>query len=213
MVIFGLFQAGLEFGARHISELVRIVLLVSELDGLLQADQDILVAVKLLFELLLASLGLLDLQMERFDIALDLLDPLDDLLFEDFLAPLEITGIFFAAFVAATSIQTGASLQIYCCALDLRLGEHLDVVCISCRSGCAQLVKFHRLHGRAFADQIIRSERAAIVLMRAVQALVDIAMRLLFCSGGLNYCLRIVQLTQNLLLVLNLEIESRRRPD
>lgn len=140
VVIFGLFQAGLEFGARHISELVRIVLLVSELDGLLQADQDILVAVKLLFELLLASLGLLDLQMERFDIALDLLDPLDDLLFEDFLAPLEITGIFFAAFVAATSIQTGASLQVYCCALDLRLGEHLDVVCISCRSGCAQLV-------------------------------------------------------------------------
>ena len=77
--------------------------------------------------------------MKRLDVSLNLFDPLNDLLFEDLLPPLHI--------VLCSASTSMPALQIDCCTLDVRLGEHLDLVCISGRPGCSQLVELQSVLG------------------------------------------------------------------
>ena len=65
---------------------VILVLLILKLVTLLEADEDVLVTLNLVLQLLMASLRLLDLQVQRLDISLNLLYPLDYLLLKDLLA-------------------------------------------------------------------------------------------------------------------------------
>ena len=70
------------------------VAFLQRVEGLLELHKDVLVAVDLLAHLLLFALGLLKLKVERFDVALDFFYPLDDLLFENFLAMLHVRRTF-----------------------------------------------------------------------------------------------------------------------
>ena len=73
--------------------------------------------------------------MQRLDVPLDLFDPLDDLLLEDLLAPLNV----------ALVRTTMSALQINCCPLHMRLGEHLNLIYISSGTGRPQLVELQRV--------------------------------------------------------------------
>ena len=58
------FQAGLELGMGHLLQSICLVSLVLQFNLLLQTYQDIFITVDFLFEFLLASLSLFNLQME-----------------------------------------------------------------------------------------------------------------------------------------------------
>ena len=91
-------HAALKLAHRDLLQSVILILFVLKLLTLLEADEDVLVAFYLFLQLLMASLRLLDLQVQRLDVALYLLDTLDDLLFKDLLPVCHIVG---RAFVSA----------------------------------------------------------------------------------------------------------------
>ena len=85
-------HAALQLAHRDLLQSVILILLVLELLTLLEANKNVFVALDLLLQLLMASLRLLDLQVQRLDVALYLLDALDDLLLKDLLPVGHIVG-------------------------------------------------------------------------------------------------------------------------
>ena len=83
-----LLQTSLQFRCSDLLEPLILLLRIEFFNHLLKTDKHIFVTVNFFFKLLLASLSLFDLQMERFNVALNLLDTLDDLLFKYFLPAL-----------------------------------------------------------------------------------------------------------------------------
>ena len=112
---------------------------------LLKAEKYIFVAVNLFFEFLLAGLSLFNLQVERFHVALNLLDALDDLFFKYFL-----TMFYYAAVVAATTSDTTHSptLRIKFYRLALVLGLSVGTA--------AQAFRCHSIYSTVGGPQVIQ---------------------------------------------------------
>ena len=101
-----LLQTSFQFRCRHMLISPTLHILIQLFNHLLKADEHIFITIDLFFELLLAGLSLFNLQVERFYIALNLLDALDYLLFKYFLTML------YGAVVVTTSDLPSSHLCI-----------------------------------------------------------------------------------------------------
>ena len=130
---------------------------------LLEAEKYIFVAVNLFFELLLAGLSLFNLQVERFHVALNLLDALDYLLFKYFL-----TMFYDAAVVTATTSDTTGSptFRIKLDRLTLVLGLSVGTA--------AQAFRCRSIYGAVGGPQVIQlqiSRVTHVVLLHVIVGL------------------------------------------
>ena len=115
-LVLKVFKTRLELCLRDLLQALSLVLLVVQVDLLLETNQYILVAIDFLFKLLLASLSLLDLQVQRFDIPLDLFDALDDFLFKDLLTVFDVLNGCCTSCSAYSSLAALASMVRRTCA-------------------------------------------------------------------------------------------------
>lgn len=197
-------KLGLQVGAGHGLQAIRLLLLALGLYLLLHGEEHVFVAVDFVAELVHAALGLLHLQVKRLHVALDLLDPFNYLLFKYFLPVLDggldafalDVGLPLARLLRERGGKLGASLARgahghLARGLGLQVSIRQEIAAIRCKEhGLADLLHIARslhldaVHARLAASTAV-PVAAASVLLRGSDLLDDAVVGGLIGDGRL----------------------------